>query len=623
MLIGGLKSLLPFWKNLASNHRYKPFVHEADLRYFERRFVNEGLTFITETLPLIGKALDSFHSTSVWTCPPNFGITRIIEDVDPAEGLIPFVYEVPLFLGDAIEAALNGDSLAVDCVRQLTYVFYKLEVDYGAEKVERFLINFRKIDQDLLSVFDSSHSFRDELLEQMGYLIRRILCNVDPLDIVPSHGGGATACRTPNWKKHHRALVYYEKLDAVYPYSDYFFYNPTHLADEYERLRDSKPQSVPQARVCLVPKDSRGPRVISCEPAEMMFIQQGIMRLLYQTLETHKLTSGQINFLDQTVNRSLALAGSKDQSLATLDLSDASDRVSLELVRRVFPARWFKALEACRSEETMLPNGEIVKLNKFAPMGSSCCFPVEALCFWACAQAAQRILGRLRYPPKVYVYGDDIVCDVNSFDAITRGLESIGLKVNVNKSYWRGPFRESCGGDYHNGMDVTPIRVRKFFSKSRTSIVTNSDLCNLLITKFGYDDAASLVSIIETEGGYSYPRSELLLPATIRIAPRACNEAFFRRRFNKNLQRYEYRILACISELKLRQPPNWEELFRKELCKSAFSIDSSYLSTLNRVVDESLDRYSNPLAIKDSTADPGWYTDPHSVVTKWVWTWLG
>ena len=623
MLIGGLKSLLPFWKNLASNQRYKPFVHEADLRYFERRFVNEGLTFITETLPLIGKALDSFHSTSEWTCPSNFGITRIIEDVDPAKGLIPFVYEVPLFLGDAIEAAINGDSLAVDCVRQLTLVFYKLEVDYGAEKVEQFLINFRKIDSDLLSVFDSPHHFRDELLEQMGHFVRRILCNVDPLDIVPSHGSGATACRTPNWKKHHRALIYYEKLDAVYPYSDYFFYSPTHLVDEYDRLRDSQPQSVPTARVCLVPKDSRGPRVISCEPAEMMFIQQGIMRLLYKTIETHPLTSGQINFTDQTVNRKLAYAGSKDQQYATIDLSDASDRVSLELVRRIFPARWFKALEACRSEETMLPNGEKVKLNKFAPMGSSCCFPVEALCFWACAQAAQRILGKLRHLPKVYVYGDDIVCDADSFSFITSGLESVGLKVNNNKSYWRGPFRESCGGDYHNGMDVTPIRVRKLFSKSRTSIVTNSDLCNLLITKFGYDDASSLVSIIETEGGYSYPRSELLLPATIRTAPRACNEAFFRRRFNIYFQRFEYRILTCISVSKLRQPPNWEELFRKELSKSAFSIDSSYFSTLNRLESESLDRYSNPVAIQDSKCDPGWYTDPHSVVTKWVWTWLG
>jgi len=623
MLIGDLKSLLPFWKNLASNQRYKPFVHDADIRYFERRFVNEGLTFITETLPLIGKALDSFHSTSEWTCPPNFGMARIIEDGFLADGITPKVYEIPLFLGDAIEAAMNGDSLAVDCVRQLAYVFYKLEVDYGDEKREQFLINFRKIDSDLLCLFSDVNDLRDVVVEQMGRLIKRILCNTDPHDIIPTHGSGATACRTLNWNKHHRTLSYYEKLDNVFPYSDYFFFNPTHLVDEYERLENSLPQSVPRARVCLVPKDSRGPRVISCEPAELMFIQQGIMRLLYKTIETHKLTSGQINFSDQTVNQKFARIGSKDQSYSTIDLSEASDRVSLELVRRVFPANWFEALEACRSEETELPNGEIVKLQKFAPMGSSCCFPVEALCFWACAQVSQRILGGKRQPSEVYVYGDDIICEVDSFTSIMRGLESIGLKVNANKSYWKGPFRESCGGEYHNGMDVTPIRVRKVFSKSRTSIVTNADLCNLLIAKFGYDDASSLVSVIETEGGYSYPRTELLLPATIRCSPRACNEAFFRRRFNKNLQRFEYRVLTCISESNQRQPPNWEELFRKELCKSAFSIDSSYLATLNRVVDESLDPYMNPIQKLDRHADPGWYTDPHSVVTKWVWNWLG
>jgi hypothetical protein len=88
------------------------------------------------------------------------------------------------------------------------------------------------------------------------------------------------------------------------------------------------PKSVPQARVCLVPKDSRGPRIISCEPAELMFIQQGIMRKLYSHLETHHLTAGQINFTDQSINRNLALLAS--------NAKETWPRLTFRMLRIVF-----------------------------------------------------------------------------------------------------------------------------------------------------------------------------------------------------------------------------------------------------------------------------------------------
>lgn len=623
MINGNLKSLGPLWTNLAKNQRYEQYIEKSDLQTFDRRFANEGLTFLTSVLPNIGKAVDSFHSTSEWIEPVGFQSAPFLYR---GWGDAPLIFQeinVPLFLRKAVICALKGDSIAVDCVRQLTLMFYKLEVDYGPEMVEQFLISFKMVDEALRSVFVGVDVFRDTLLIQMESIIKRVLGNSDPLDIVPSHGGGSTACRTPNWEKHHRALVYYEKLDDIFPYSDYFFFNYSHLLDAYERLENSVPGSVPRARVCLVPKDSRGPRVISCEPAEMMFIQQGIMRKLYKTLETNKLTSGYVNFTDQTINQELARLSSKgDLELATIDLSDASDRVSLELVRRVFPENWFEALNACRSEETELPNGEIVKLQKFAPMGSSCCFPVEALVFWACAQAVIQILGKNRHFADVFVYGDDIIIPVASYDWVVRGLESVGLKVNATKSYWTGPFRESCGGDFHLGVNVTPVRVRKDLSKSRTSIATNADLANELIAKFGYETVSSVISIIEDAGEYIYPRTELNLPGTIRSLPRASNDTFFFRRFNKKYQREEYRILRCISRSKERQPPNWEELFRKQLSKDRSS--SSITILFGRDPEEETgSQYQNRLQKADLTLEPGWYTDPHAVVTTWEWVWLG
>ena len=605
---GGLKSLLSLWENLARNHRYRSFVDDKDILVFRERVANEGLPFLTKVLPELGRALDTFHSTHEWPACPSFKTD--------GRGF-------PMFLGKAIDFALEGNSVAVDCVRQLSYVFYKLEVHHGELAINDFLERFIKTDRDLLDIdFDSGAQWSTSnarstgrglsavcstrgIVDEMARLIARVLCNTDPRDIRPCHGTGATACRTPNHKKW-ATLRYYPKLDQVYDYASLFFFNPTHLSDELDKLEQARTCD-PRARVCLVPKDSRGPRVISCEPAELMFAQQGIMRKLYDTLETNNLTRGQINFTDQGINRELAYRASLDNRMATLDLKDASDRVSLELIRRVFPSNWLECLEACRSEETALPNGVIVKLNKFAPMGSSCCFPVEALVFWACAKATIRLLYGVTNR-KVYVYGDDIICDTMFAHDIMVGLESIGLLVNREKSYVDGPFRESCGGDYHNGYDVTPVRVRKVPSKVDTGLDTCADLINEFIVKFGYESSRPIVSTIEEEVGFVFPRTEMEVPLTIRATPSASNDVFFKKRFNKHLQREEYRVLTTASIVLQRRPPDWWELLRKELCRDRAE---------NRYP------YEHRFSVIDASLDPGSYVDTHSTRKRWAWVWLG
>lgn len=632
MLIGDLKSLCLLWTNLASNHRYQPFVEEADKATFMSRVGNEGLTFLTVVLPRIGKALDSYHSTLEWQSPSNFEARLLSPSFRIDQLGENSVDIVPIFLGKAVESALSGNSAAVDCVRQLTYLFYKLEVDYDEETVEEFLSKFVTTDEGV-ALFDNNRSLYGEtIIERMRCIISRVLCNTDPRKITPRHGAGATACRTKNWEKYH-SFKYYEKLDNLFPYSEYFFASPTHLVDELDKLMSAPVIDVPRARVCLVPKDSRGPRVISCEPAEMMYIQQGLMTLLYDTLENHHLTSGQINFTDQSINRKLACAGSISGELATIDLSEASDRVSLDLVRRVFPPNWVEALEACRSEETVLPNGKVVKLAKFSPMGSSCCFPVEALIFWAASVSAvdhpYTWIKKHKQLPDVHVYGDDIIVPSNLYQETIRALESVGLEVNATKSYYKGPFRESCGGDYHLGVDVTPVRVRKFLCKSRTSLATNADLINTFVDKFGYADVTPLISIIEEAGGYVYPRSELQLPAAIRCTPGASNDVFFQRRFNKDLQRLEHRTLTLTSLSNEKQPANWSELLRWELSRDrsqkvdryGFPAKEDHVLSLSS--QSSARDYGNWASKLDGRLAPGWYTDTHSVVTKWVWQWLG
>jgi hypothetical protein len=608
---GNLKSLRLLWANLAGNHRYSRFLSKKDIQSFLLRSENEGLTFLTTTLPTLGKALDTFHSTNVWKAPDQF---KTDED------------GIPIFLGHAIRLALDGNSLAVDCVRQLTLIFYKLEVDYDPETIGQFLDQFVITDRDLVVRTDSSEQV--ELIRDMRRLIARILCNTNPREIRPCHGSGATADHTKNWQKWHQ-LRYFKKLDDFFSYPDLFFFNFDHLVDEMEKLQSSE-EGLPQARVCLVPKDSRGPRVISCEPTEFMYAQQGLMRLLYKTIETHDLTRGQINFIDQGVNRQLACDASKRDSHTTIDLKDASDRVTLDLVERVFPPIWVEAFKACRSEETLLPDGRIVKLNKFAPMGSACCFPVEALIFWACATAAifrshlssESItsfrMPTPRYGPAhfsrqlsfpVYVYGDDIIIDSKFTESVVRGLSQIGLLVNLEKTYRSGPFRESCGGDFHFGMDVTPVRVRKIPSSVGTGLATSADLANEFIAKFGYEDSHSLIRVIEEAVGYSFPRTELDIPCSVRSTSSASNDVFFKRRWNKSLQRFEHLVLQLHSEVLTKQPPNWGELLRKELSRE--------------IASRLHGSYEHPVSFLNAKCDPGTYVATHATHKKWAWVWLG
>ena len=636
MNIGDLKSLASLWCNLASHQRYQPYVDTRDIKTFRHRVESEGLTFLTTTLPRIGKALDNFFATGEWLAPSGWR-SRQEEDalkhpnfveLEGRPGLRPYI---PDFLGDAIQSAMDGDSIAVDCVRQLTLIFYKYEADYDDTVVEEFLNQFIKIDSDLpsLEVNEGNKHSLGTLLKSMRRLIAEVLCNTDPRVIRPCHGGGATACHTPN-KDKQRKFRYIEKLDAVYPYDSHFFYSPSHLIDEIETWENVEVIVNPHARVCLVPKDSRGPRIISCEPVEHMYIQQGLMRLLYEVIETHYLTSGYVNFSNQEINRELAHQGSITGEYATIDLSEASDRVSLKLVELVFPPAWVECFTACRSETTDLPNGKVVGLNKFAPMGSACCFPVEALVFWACAEASTLDVRTSSGPKKpstsksIYVYGDDIIVPTSYFSRVIDGLQSIGLVANRSKSYSAGPFRESCGGDFHLGVDVTPVRVRKPLSSDGTGIVVNADLANEFITKFGSETSKGLIQVIEEALDYPYPRTLLPIPGTVRLVPSAHNDVFFARRWNKDHQRYEYRILSQSMVAKYYHPADWWELLRKELSKDSPEERRGSLSFLYENIDhERGNRYENRVKIRNKELFPGQYVDLHTTRMKWSWTWLG
>lgn len=314
------------------------------------------------------------------------------------------------------------------------------------------------IDSWKLRVSNSRARVRDSLvLEQARTLVRSLLGNPPSIwDLLPRHGSGAVATGEKDWSKWSFSTTY-RQLEVLVggsptrptPLSaDLFYGNESIWAASRQACVIEKH---PIAKVVAVPKDLVKPRIISEEPLSMMFLQQGLMHWLYRRIER---CTEAINFSDQTVN---ALTCREAGAWASLDLSDASDSVSRTIVRQLMPSDWWRLLSALRSHFARTPDGDLVPLRAFAPMGNALCFPIEAVVFFATVSAYLRVHWGIS---DVYVYGDDILVPVAYAEEVLSFLVEIGMKPNIHKCCYRASFRESCGAEWFKGVDITVVRPR-------------------------------------------------------------------------------------------------------------------------------------------------------------------
>lgn len=206
----------------------------------------------------------------------------------------------------------------------------------------------------------------------------------------------------------------------------------------------------------FVPKSSKTMRSIGVEPTLNGFGQQGIGKYIRKRLQR----TG-IDLTDQTRNQKLACKGSIDGSLATVDMSSASDTIAYGLVLHLLPIDWFDLLDRFRTGSVTYKD-KVIKLQKFSSMGNSYTFELESLIFYSLAFATCTHLGL--NPKDVSVYGDDVIIPVEAMNLFEQVLTVCGFIINTDKSYCSGPFRESCGTDYLDGMDIRP-----FYLKDRIS----------------------------------------------------------------------------------------------------------------------------------------------------------
>jgi hypothetical protein len=538
---------------------------EKDIETMKSRFLHEGLSFLTKTLPLLGKALDVGLATRRFTTPLGFRNQR-------GRNTPAFlqVYFNRVFTEDGV---LREDACveSVSFLRQVLFFAYKLEVPYDEVQESKVIDSFLATEEFLASVDLESQA---ELLRVASFVVQDALEGFDPRDIVPRHGPGAVATGERLEQKWVFSRLY-DNIHQYYPYYEYFVVGGwRELGDRYKWYKGLTRQETGKAKVVLVPKDSRGPRLISCEPLEYQWIQQGLGRKLAHHLERHKPTKGQVNFTNQEINRELAQSSSATLEYATIDLKDASDRVSIELVRRVFGfnPETLRALMATRTTATVLPDGREVTLKKFAPMGSALCFPVEALCFFSVMVAAVSLATRLprsRVAARIYVYGDDIVVPTAWVDVCMSALESVGLAVNRSKTCIEGPFRESCGMDAFRGVPVTPTRIRTLWSGRHSDgamLQSYTSTANELRSK-GYDLAADTIfeALEELFGKLPYGTSDSGFPCRViqsASVASARNRLSHRTRWNRHYQRLEFKVLVTSPRLRELDLHGWPRLLK-------------------------------------------------------------
>lgn len=538
-----------------------------------KRVRKEGLGFLTKTLPRLGKGFDKAISGHTPLNAESLGFRALRNS------------KLPRFLGELFSKVLQPDGTLLpnpctDCVkqiRQLTYLFYKYELPYTDEQEQQVVSQFEKTEEDLSTVTEDLRKYEDLLAQyyQAGRraykkpegpaliirkaraLLQELFADFDPLDIYPRHGPGAVATKQKLWSKFLWTNVA-SRITDVYPFDAYFCASVGHVCDSYKGYNNLTQEDLP-ARVILVPKDSRGPRLISCEPVDFQWVQQGLGRAIVELVEKHPLTRERVNFTDQSLNQFYALVSSRYGRYATLDLKEASDRVSADLVRLLFPSNVYTYLEACRSSSTVLPDGRVLPLKKFAPMGSCLCFPVMALTVWALLTAG---LPNARRTRDVLVYGDDVIVPTAQAADAMSILESFGLKINQDKSCTSGLFRESCGCDAFNGVEVTPVRFRTVWSSSRSpdsycSWVAYANSCYDRKYYRVYDYIVERLLLLY--GAIPSEDMHLTCPSLREVPADKIPKV---RRYNRHLQRLEYNVWDLKTPSINKRIDGWSMLLR-------------------------------------------------------------
>lgn len=219
--------------------------------------------------------------------------------------------------------------------------------------------------------------------------------------------------------------------------------------------------------VTTVPKDNVKDRVITKEPTWNMVAQLSFAHDLLDCLQRN---AGIHLGYWQNVHRALIRSGR-----ATIDFSSASDRNKAAVCSQLWPRSVWKHVEKLRPHAfEVRENDEVcyVASNMVSPMGTGFTFEIMTLTLLAYSRV---------YDARATVFGDDVIIAADQAEHFVRLTTALGWKVNEEKSFAVGNFRESCGAF----ADLTLDKLLHSYDLTypadmQAAFVVTNKLCSLL-----------------------------------------------------------------------------------------------------------------------------------------------
>jgi hypothetical protein len=483
-----VKSLISLWSSTANEMAVRCCTSATrDIKTVTSRTEHEGLSFLAISLADFGKATQKWldQGLVVPSDVPSFKRDR-------RTGLPVFLQG---FLGrvfDPCSGALldSPDIEAIFAIRQLTLMFSKIALPASPSsgsaagvvtprRERRAMAGYVQCEQEVKQsddFLDPAYMADFKRVSSMlfGELFAKVDRDIHWGRLTPKHGPGAVADRLSSNTKYN-LRTWPARLQRVMPAEENLIPNGKYRSELDEALLE--PGAETPVRVITVPKTLKTPRIIAIEPTAMQYAQQALLRSILDAFKEDGFLSRVVGFDDQDPNREMARLGSLTGDLATLDLSEASDRVSNQHVRAMiedYPELLW-AVDGCRSRKADVPGHGVIRIAKFASMGSALCFPFEAMVFLTLVfLGIERELSAplspstiKSYKEQVRVFGDDLIVPRDNVLSVVNELHTFGYVVNVSKSFWSGRFRESCGREYYDGHDVSIVKVRSVFPTQR------------------------------------------------------------------------------------------------------------------------------------------------------------
>lgn len=537
-VLGTISALL---KDCAEQYPDSTKEFERDLERLSSAIDHHGINFVLDTMPAFRKHFDKCLSNGCLTHSTllHFGAAKRGETVPRLfRGLTLRIFDR---FGTLRQ---DADPNAIRYLRQILGFARKLRMDCGLQNRRKAVKEFFDIELEIPkpSKFwvqdevewndpDPDASFEDSIpgnsplpllgslapvrifdhpgllrtLQQVADLVCSTLGDFDPYAYRTKHGPGAVTdfrfgndkYHFPNWSR---------RLDRIFPYADFGVANYGLWVDNVMQKKVPGDLDLP-AKLSAVPKTITKPRLIAVESVSNQWCQQSILDFFCTRVEDTFLRSF-LSFKRQELNGNLARRASRDQSHATIDLSNASDRVSCWHVERLF-RRSSGLLHSMRSSRAAWVRQDICRyvpryhyLRKYSTMGNATTFPVQSLFFLVAAIACELYASKRRVNYReitfltgrqIRVFGDDIIVPNTASGLLVELLQYLGLKVNDSKTFEHGMFKESCGVDAFNGQDVTTVNVMDVPHRTKPGTIASTvDVHNNLIQS-GYFATAAYI----------------------------------------------------------------------------------------------------------------------------------